>query len=211
MVQRGAVPGDASWCSPTTTRCYSLTCFIACHLAVVRASVCDTPTKFPCDNAMGPSTAMAFQDSGKDGGCPAGGRYYDELRKVSAVTQVTHDALLATKDRLHGADPQNYRTTLLVRILTRLLAALYAISRAYGCVFNDTVLQSAKLTSDISVEDFSVARLWRATGYENRRPGAALSPARRQSSTCRPPSVGSCCKKPTATPLTRSAARTAAS
>ncbi len=87
---------------------------------------------------------------------------HDELRKVvdERVTQVTHDAPLATKTALHHADLGNHRTTQAGANLTARLRFSDAISRAYGWGAHDTVLQ-CPLTSDVSV---TVARLWRATG-----------------------------------------------
>lgn len=156
LVQRGAAPGDVLVFTDDDTD-KTIDLLIACHLAGCGYSVCDTADEISVrTNAItehGDGILVTVVDVAATQLAVVG---HDELRKVvdERVTQVTHDALLATKTAYIMPTSGTTGQPKLVRISHGSLAVFCdAISRAYGWGAHDTVLQCAPLTSDISVEE----------------------------------------------------------
>lgn len=155
-MQRGAAPGDVLVFTDDDTD-KTIDLLIACHLAGCGYSVCDTADEISVrTNAItehGDGILVTVVDVAATQLAVVG---HDELRKVvdERVTQVTHDALLATKTAYIMPTSGTTGQPKLVRISHGSLAVFCdAISRAYGWGAHDTVLQCAPLTSDISVEE----------------------------------------------------------
>ena len=129
---------------------------IACHLAGCGYSVCDTADEIPLR-----AKSIADHDGGSAHAVDvAGVRFADELdgelrALVDArIKHVAQDSMLAARTAYVMPTSGSTGEPKLVRITHGSLALFCAaIRRAYGWGPDDTILQCAPLTSDISVEE----------------------------------------------------------
>lgn len=156
LVQNGAAPGDVVVFTDDSTG-KTIDLLIACHLAGCGYSVCDTAEELR-------SRADSIADHGDGLGTHivdvAGARLVlvleGELRELidKRIEQVTQDTALATKTAYIMPTSGSTGQPKLVRVTHGSLALFTdAVRRAYGWGPDDTILQCAPLTSDISVEE----------------------------------------------------------
>ncbi|SON61576.1 Plipastatin synthase subunit B [Mycobacterium simulans] len=156
LVQNGAVPGDVLVFTDDNTD-MTIDLLIACHLAGCGYSVCDT-----VDELHLRADAIAAHSDGISthvvnvAATGLAAVLDDELRKLvdGRIEKVTQDPLLATKTAYIMPTSGTTGPPKLVGISQGSLALFSdAVRRAYGWGPDDTILQCAPLTSDISVEE----------------------------------------------------------
>jgi len=156
LVRDGAAPGDVVvFVDDNTAKTVDL--LIACHLAGCGYSVCDRADEMSL-------RAMTIAQHGDGASAHVvdvatavlAGALDDELRELVAgrLEQVRHDVHLACKTAYIMPTSGTTGQPKLVRIMHGSLALFCdAVRRAYRWQPNDTLLQCAPLTSDISVEE----------------------------------------------------------
>ncbi|SOJ56243.1 Dimodular nonribosomal peptide synthase [Mycobacterium simulans] len=156
LVQNGAVPGDILVFTDDNTD-MTIDLLIACHLAGCGYSVCDT-----VDELHLRADAIAAHSDGISthvvnvAATGLAAVLDDELRKLvdGRIEKGTQDPLLATKTAYIMPTSGTTGPPKLVGISHGSLALFSdAVRRAYGWGPDDTILQCAPLTSDISVEE----------------------------------------------------------
>ncbi|OBA72848.1 peptide synthase [Mycobacterium sp. 1554424.7] len=156
LVQRGAEPGDVLVFTDDDTD-KTIDLVIACHLAGCGYSVCDSAAE-----AAVRAKAIAAQCGGGSAHVvDVAAAQLEEIqghepRKLAdaRIEQVTQDPLLATRTAYIMPTSGATGPPKLVRVSHGSLALFCdAVSRIYGWGTDDTILQSAPLTSDISVEE----------------------------------------------------------
>jgi non-ribosomal peptide synthetase component F len=162
LVQNGAAPGDVMVFTDDNTG-KTIDLLIACHLAGCGYSVCDTADElrfradFIADHGGGIGTHIVDV---------AGARLElvldDELWELidRRIEQVSQDPALATKTAYVMPTSGSTGQPKLVRVTHGSLALFSdAVRSAYGWGPDDTILQCAPLTSDISVEEIFCSAL----------------------------------------------------
>ncbi|WP_421842999.1 AMP-binding protein [Mycobacterium sp.] len=175
LVCDGAVPGDVIvFTDDNTDKTVDL--LIACHLSGCGYSVCDSADDVPArahaiaDHDDGVSARIVDVDAARL--APMLG---DELQALvdDRIYEVTHDNLLAAKTAYIMPTSGSTGQPKLVRVTHGSLALFcLAVRHAYGWGLEDTVLQCAPLTSDISVEEifggaFCGSKLVRSTAMRS--------------------------------------------
>ncbi|MDH6194626.1 acyl-coenzyme A synthetase/AMP-(fatty) acid ligase/nucleoside-diphosphate-sugar epimerase [Mycobacterium frederiksbergense] len=162
MVQIGAGPGDVVvFTDDRTDKTVDL--LIACHLAGCGYTVCDSADQVTARaerlNALGDGSSAHIVDVASANilrSLDEGHRRLVEAR----VEQVVTDPQLATRTAYVMPTSGSTGEPKLVHVSHGSLAALCAgVIRAYGWGPDDTILQCAPLTSDISVEEIFGAAL----------------------------------------------------
>ncbi|PJE19254.1 MAG: peptide synthase [Mycobacterium sp.] len=160
LVRNGVEPGDVVVLTDDDAA-NTIDCLIACHLAGCGYSICDTPEQLSAraqaiaEHVEG-ATARVLDVSGIDLTVAMD----DDARVAERLGQVAQDMSLDTKTAYIMPTSGSTGQPKLVRVAHGSLALFCAAAtRAYGWGPQDTVLQCAPLTSDISVEEIFVAAI----------------------------------------------------
>ncbi|MGY4712714.1 AMP-binding protein [Mycolicibacterium sp. CBM1] len=162
LVRTAVKPGDVVvFTDDDTDKTVAL--LVACHLAGCGYSVCDTPDDLPAR-----ANAIAAQGEGVSAhivdiaGWVATGALAADAQEVVArrVDHVAADPQLGARTAYFMPTSGSTGQPKLVRVSHESLSVFsHAIVQAYGWTAEDTVLQCAPLTSDISVEEIFAATL----------------------------------------------------
>lgn len=154
LVRNGVEPGDVVVLTDDDAA-NTIDCLIACHLAGCGYSICDTPEQLSAraqaiaEHTEG-ATARVLDVSGID----LTEAMDDGARVAERLEQVAQDRSLDTRTAYIMPTSGSTGQPKLVRVTHGSLALFCAAAtRAYGWGPQDTVLQCAPLTSDISVEE----------------------------------------------------------
>ena len=175
LVRSGIAPGDVVVLTDDDTG-NTIDCLIATHLAGCGYSICDTPEQLSAraqviaEHLEG-ATAQVLDVRGVD--LPAASDQDAGALVAERLTQVAQDMSLGTKTAYIMPTSGSTGQPKLVRVTHESLALFCAAAAgAYGWGPQDTMLQCAPLTSDISVEEIfgaavSGAELVRSTAMKS--------------------------------------------
>lgn len=175
LVQNGSMPGDIIVLTDDNTDT-TVDCLIACHLAGCGYSICDTSDQLPLRaNAIAEHVEGATAHVADVTAVRLPEALDDDLSALAdeRIRQVAQDPSLGAKTAYVMPTSGSTGQPKLVRVSHGSLALFCAaVTESYGWGQQDTVMQCAPLTSDISVEEifgatFCGAELVRTTAMKS--------------------------------------------